>query len=76
MRIINKVIPLNYRSFIRGTYLPPGDKSISHRVLILAGQAIGKSNIRNLLEGEDVINTLKAMKLLGIQIKKKANKMY
>ena len=38
-------MPLNNRSLIKGTYLPPGDKSISHRILILAGQAIGKSKI-------------------------------
>ena len=64
---------LNRNSLIKGTYLPPGDKSISHRILILAGQAIGKSKISNLLEGEDVINTLKAMVLLGAKIIKKKN---
>ena len=64
-------MPLNNKSIIKGTYLPPGDKSISHRILILTGQAIGKSKISNLLEGEDVINTLKAMRLLGVKIKKK-----
>ena len=67
-------MPLNKRSSIKGTYYPPGDKSISHRILILAGQAIGKSEIYNLLEGEDVFNTLKAMKLLGVKIKKEGNK--
>ena len=36
----------------------------------MTGQSIGKSTISNLLEGEDVINTLKAMSLLGAQIKK------
>ena len=61
-------MPLNHHSLINGTYLPPGDKSISHRILILAGQAIGKSRIFNLLDGEDVINTLKAMRLLGVKI--------
>ena len=66
-------MPLNNRSYIKGTYFPPGDKSISHRILILAGQAIGKSKIFNLLEGEDVIYTLKTMKILGIRIKKKNN---
>ena len=65
---------LNKHSCINGRYLPPGDKSISHRILILAGQAIGKSEISNLLEGEDVINTLKAMRLLGAKIYKKKNK--
>ena len=67
-------MPFNNRSSIKGTYYPPGDKSISHRILILAGQAIGRSQIFNLLEGEDVMNTLKAMKLLGVRILKKENK--
>ena len=45
--------------------------------MILTGQTIGKSVISNLLEGEDVINTLKAMRLLGAQIKKiKINIMF
>ena len=66
-------MPLNNRSVIKGTYCPPGDKSISHRILILTGQAIGKSKIFNLLDGEDVINTLKAMRLLGAKIIKKDN---
>ena len=57
-------MPLNKSSIIKGTYFPPGDKSISHRILILAGQAIGKSKISNLLEGEDVINTLKSYEII------------
>ena len=64
----------NYKKKIKGTYYPPGDKSISHRSLILAGQAVGKSEILNLLEGEDVLNTLKAMKSLGVNIKKVGKK--
>ena len=46
------------------------DKSISIRSVLLASQAIGKSKIYNLLESEDVINTLKAIKKLGINFKK------
>ena len=64
---------LNNKSIIKGVYFPPGDKSISHRILILTGQIIGKSKILNLLESEDVINTLKAMRLLGVQIIKKVS---
>ena len=67
---------LNKLSKIKGVYCPPGDKSISHRILILTGQAIGQSKISNLLEGEDVINTLKAMKLLGAKISKIDDKYY
>ncbi len=61
-------MPLNNSSLIKGTYFPPGDKSISHRILILTGQVVGKSKIKNLLQSEDVMNTLKAMRLLGVQI--------
>jgi len=69
-------MPFNNRSVIKGTYLPPGDKSISHRVLILTGQTIGRSEISNLLEGEDVINTIRAMNLLGAKIIRKGDKYY
>ena len=66
-------MPLNNSSIIKGTYLPPGDKSISHRILILTGQAVGKSKIKNLLQSEDVINTLNAMRVLGVRVIKKNN---
>ena len=62
---------INSKKLIKGIYYPPGDKSISHRSLILAGQAVGRSEISNLLEGEDVMNTLLVMRDLGAQIKKK-----
>ncbi len=47
-----------------------GDKSISIRSVLLASQAIGKSKIYNLLESEDVINSLKCIEKLGIKYKK------
>ncbi len=50
-----------------------GDKSISIRCVLLASQAIGKSRIYNLLESEDVINSLKSIKKLGINYKKVNN---
>ena len=65
---------INSKKRAQGTYFPPGDKSISHRILILTGQAVGKSQISNLLEGEDVLNTLKVMKILGANIKKNNGK--
>lgn len=49
----------------------PGDKSISHRALILASLAVGKSRITGLLEGEDVLATAQAMRALGATIKRK-----
>lgn len=48
----------------------PGDKSISHRSLILSSQVIGRSKITGLLESDDVINTSKALSALGVEIEK------
>ena len=64
-------MPINSSKKVQGIYYPPGDKSISHRSLILTGQTIGKSEITNLLEGEDVANTLLVMQQLGVRIIKK-----
>ena len=50
-----------------------GDKSLSIRWALLASQAIGKSIAYNLLMSEDVLNTLKCLKKLGIKIKIKKN---
>ena len=55
---------------LKGVYIPPGDKSISHRIIILGSQAVGQSGVTNLLESEDVLNTVKVMKQLGSNIKK------
>ena len=49
------------------------DKSLSLRALMLASQCIGISKIRNLLESEDVLNCLKALKTLGVKIVKDNN---
>ena len=46
------------------------DKSISIRCVLLASLAIGTSRIYNLLESEDVINSLKSIRKLGIDYKK------
>jgi 3-phosphoshikimate 1-carboxyvinyltransferase len=46
----------------------PGDKSISHRALILGALAVGSTRISGLLEGEDVLNTAKAMRALGARV--------
>ncbi|MDC0738744.1 3-phosphoshikimate 1-carboxyvinyltransferase [Cognatishimia sp. SS12] len=46
----------------------PGDKSISHRALILGALAIGETRITGLLEGEDVLDTAKAMRAFGAEV--------
>jgi 3-phosphoshikimate 1-carboxyvinyltransferase len=48
----------------------PGDKSISHRALILGALAVGQTRITGLLEGEDVLNTAKAMRALGAEVER------
>ena len=53
---------------LRGTIRVPGDKSISHRSLMFAGLAVGRSTITGLLEGEDVLATAAAMRQFGAQI--------
>ncbi len=51
----------------------PADKSLSLRSIILASQCIGVSKIKNLLESEDVINCVKALRQLGVKIVKNKN---
>lgn len=64
--------PLESRSSgpLSGRVRVPGDKSISHRALILGALAVGQTRISGLLEGEDVLNTAKAMKALGAQVER------
>src|SRR5258707_15667051 len=64
--------PMTARSAgpLTGRLRVPGDKSISHRALILGALAVGKSRISGLLEGEDVLNTGKAMSALGARVER------
>ncbi|MGN6459915.1 MAG: 3-phosphoshikimate 1-carboxyvinyltransferase [Pseudolabrys sp.] len=55
---------------LTGRLRAPGDKSISHRALILGAMTVGETRITGLLEGEDVINTGKAMRALGAQVER------
>lgn len=55
---------------ISGTIRAPGDKSCSHRALILGGLADGVSDIAGLLEGDDVLNTGKAMAAMGAEVER------
>jgi 3-phosphoshikimate 1-carboxyvinyltransferase len=50
---------------LKGRVRVPGDKSISHRALILGALAVGETRISGLLEGEDVLNTAKVVRALG-----------
>ncbi len=55
---------------LRGRCRVPGDKSISHRALILGALAVGRTRIRNLLEGDDVLRTAAALRALGARIER------
>ena len=52
---------------LSGTIRVPGDKSISHRALMLGALAVGRTEIDGLLEGEDVLRTAEAMHALGAE---------
>ena len=67
IKITNKIKP--YKKKINVS----SDKSISIRCILLASQAIGQSKIYNLLESDDVINTLNTIRKLGIKYKKLKN---
>jgi 3-phosphoshikimate 1-carboxyvinyltransferase len=64
--------PLESRSSgpLSGTIRVPGDKSISHRSLILGALAVGATRVSGLLEGEDVLNTAKSMQALGAKVER------
>ena len=55
---------------LTGKVRVPGDKSISHRALILGALAVGRTKVSGLLEGEDVMNTANAMRALGATVER------
>ena len=67
---VSPPVPLESRASpaLSGRVRVPGDKSISHRALILGALAVGRTHITGLLEGEDVINTGRAMQALGATV--------
>ena len=52
-----------------------GDKSLSIRWALMASQCVGKSTSTNLLKSEDVLNTLKCLKKLGVKVHMSKKKM-
>ena len=55
---------------LSGRVRVPGDKSISHRALIFGALTVGETRISGLLEGEDVLNTGKVMRMLGASVER------
>ncbi len=58
---------------LKGHIRVPGDKSISHRSLMIGALAVGETLASGLLEGEDVVNTAKAMRALGAEVERSAD---
>ena len=63
-------IPMTARKSapLRGTAQIPGDKSISHRALILGALSVGETHVTGLLEGQDVLDTARAMRAFGAEV--------
>jgi len=61
---------------LKGEVQVPGDKSQSHRALMLAAMTVGETRITGLLEGEDVLATLSALQGLGVDIEKSGDGAY
>lgn len=64
------MLPLIARSApaLKGRVRVPGDKSISHRALMLGCLAVGETRVEGMLEGEDVLATAAAMRAFGAQV--------
>jgi 3-phosphoshikimate 1-carboxyvinyltransferase len=57
---------------VRGSLTVPGDKSVSHRALMLAGIADGASEIKGFLPSEDCLATLAGMRSLGVELQQRS----
>ena len=74
-RVNNDAAPARPRRFLpggplRGTIRVPGDKSISHRSIMLGALAVGETRVSGLLEGEDVLATAAAMRAMGASVER------
>lgn len=61
---------------LKGRIRVPGDKSISHRSIMLGALAVGETRVTGLLEGEDVLSTAGAMHAMGATIERDADGMW
>ncbi len=64
---------INHR--LNGSPIIPGDKSISHRSIIIPSISKGSCEIKNYLKSDDVLNTLNAFKLMGVKIVEQKDKL-
>ena len=70
-----KKVTLTKSSGIKGEITVPGDKSITHRSVILGSIAKGKTRVKGFLGGEDNLRTIDALKMMGVDIKTKGDEL-
>jgi len=68
-------IELTGKRYLRGEFVPPSDKSISHRAVILSSLAKGRSSVRNFLRAEDTLSTVSAFRALGVEIEERRDEL-
>src|SRR5579872_7435757 len=72
--LVSRAAPLSSappKAPLAGTIRVPGDKSISHRSLMLGALAVGRTEISGLLEGDDVLCTAAAVRALGAGVERR-----
>ena len=69
-------ITANLSTSLNGSIKIAGDKSISHRSIILGALSIGETTVEGLLESQDILATISAMQAFGAEIEKKADKKW
>ena len=67
------MITVHRSKALSGHILIPGDKSISHRSIIIPSISNGICEINNILKSDDVLHTINALKSLGVKIEEKQN---
>lgn len=72
----NNTVEIKPGTVLHGKITPPGDKSISHRLVLLASLAEGKSVIRGFLKSDDCLRTVQAMKQMGVSIAEKNSAVF
>jgi len=70
-----KSIQINPARHLKGEITVPGDKSITHRALIFASIARGKSMVKGLQKGKDCLATLNALKMMGIHMEEEEDRL-
>jgi 3-phosphoshikimate 1-carboxyvinyltransferase len=70
-----KTIEIKKSKGLRGEIIPPPDKSISHRAVMFASMAEGRSRVSNFLRAEDPLSTVRAFRMLGVDIADKGDEL-